>query len=674
MRIEWLAEVITDGDPVDWVEAEDGCTTEADRAVVRNLRIVSEISDYSRGDESSGLAEAPTLGDPAPRAGATRPAPRPLEPGTMWGPLRIEARVGSGGFGQVYRAHDTRLDRAVALKILHPDEVLDEARALADGRLMARVRHPNVVTVYGAERRDDGVGIWMEFIDGRTLEEIQKHLGPLGARDAAGIAIDLCGALAAVHREGLIHGDVKAQNVMKEKGGRLLLMDFGAARDLRSAPAAEIVSGTPLYLAPECFEGRPPTQRSDIYSLGVLVYHLVTGSFPVRADSLAELHGAHARGETHLLRDVRPDLPRPFIEVVEKALSRDPADRYESVGRMQHALSRALDLEDARETAPPAEAPAAPAPSASPRRRIALAAGILVAVAAAVATGRVAWGPGPDPIGPAVAGRGGEPPPSVPEPGSGGPDAELPAVPGAATDRGLPADRTGPGPIPPETTRLTDPPLIAAPPASPRADSPVSAPLPAGATDPESASFTIRAGLYRSVGTENEILVPGARIALGDQLHMKLDTSTSLHVYVLNHDDEGRTFVLFPRPDGELVNPLPAGTHRLPGPRRGDAVQLDWQVDSAGGREQILIVASRSRLDAVEEAIAALPPGRFHAEVGREEAIRLRGIGGVAPRPDLGGQAPPRRIFDTVKRLAHAEEQARGTWLRQIDLENPRRD
>ncbi len=210
-----------------------------------------------------------------------------------------------------------------------------------EGRLLARVRHPNVVTVYGADRIDGRVGLWMEFVRGRTLEAVLRDQGPFGADEATLIGLDLCRALSAVHGAGLIHRDVKAQNVMREAGGRIVLMDFGTGReDLSDRPAD--LAGTPLYVAPEVFGGAPATAQSDIYSVGVLLFHLVTGAYPVKGRTAADLREAHGQRRRGWLRDARPDLPDAFVHAVECALDVDPAKRYESAGAMGGALARVL--------------------------------------------------------------------------------------------------------------------------------------------------------------------------------------------------------------------------------------------------------------------------------------------------------------------------------------------
>ncbi len=210
---------------------------------------------------------------------------------------------------------------------------------LAEGRLLARVAHPNVITVYGAESVEGRVGLWMEFIRGLTLEDVLKQHGAFSAREATFIGLDLCRALAAVHATGLVHRDVKAANVMREQGGRIVLMDFGAGGDLETKGDGEQMAGTPLYLAPEIFAGRPATVRSDLYSLGVLLYRLATGAYPVSGATLAELAAAHRDGRFVRLRDARPNLPDGFVHVVERALSPSPENRFESAGAMEQALA-----------------------------------------------------------------------------------------------------------------------------------------------------------------------------------------------------------------------------------------------------------------------------------------------------------------------------------------------
>jgi serine/threonine-protein kinase len=213
-----------------------------------------------------------------------------------WGHLQLLALAGQGGFGHVYRAWDSRLDREVALKLLpamrrRPSGGI--VSAITEGRLLARVRHPNVVTAYGAEQIGDIVGLWMEFVHGKTLSELLAHGVPFSVAEATGICLDLCAAVSAVHDAGVLHGDIKASNVMRTNDGRVVLMDFGSSRVKGDTSMA---AGTPPYLAPEVLQGEAVTVRSDVYSLGVLLFHLVTDEYPVAGNfDRADLHPAISR-------------------------------------------------------------------------------------------------------------------------------------------------------------------------------------------------------------------------------------------------------------------------------------------------------------------------------------------------------------------------------------------
>jgi tetratricopeptide (TPR) repeat protein/TolB-like protein len=314
-----IADRIADGEPVAWESGDDGPPT---TPLIEHLRALERLGQAFRG--AAGHARAPS--DPE---------------SWTWGHLRVRAPLGEGSFGEVFRAHDTVLDRDVALKLskraFGPDT---ERRFLEEARRLARVRHPNVVTVYGADVSGGRVGLWTDLVDGETLESLLQRQGPLSAREAALIGLDLCGALAAVHVQGLVHGDVKAANVMRERGGRIVLMDFGTVKELpRHGGEPVVTRGTPLVLAPELLRGQPPTPASDLYSLGVLLYRLVTGRHPVEGDDVLEIARKHARGEWTPLRDVRPDLPDAFVRTVEQALAPDPARRYASAGVMERALA-----------------------------------------------------------------------------------------------------------------------------------------------------------------------------------------------------------------------------------------------------------------------------------------------------------------------------------------------
>jgi len=331
-RLLTLAEAVADGSAVDWADAESSAGSRRQRGFIRNLRTLA------------GLAEFHWRTDPV--------APSPSPALTAWGPLEIRGEVGSGTFGTVYRAWESRLERAVALKVLHDERpAADAALVINEGSLLARVRHPNVVTIFGADCVGGRVGLWMEFVHGRTLKEIHQKQGPFSAQEAIVIGLDLCGALAAVHKAGFLHCDVKAQNVMREAGGRIVLMDFGAAAVASAGRNAAAAAGTPLYLAPEVIAGERPTVQSDLYSLGVLIYYLVSGEFPVIGSSLAEVRHAHQQKGRAFLRDVRPDLPAAFVRLIDDATAVAPAHRPQTAGEFEFLLETATGRSRPRETA-----------------------------------------------------------------------------------------------------------------------------------------------------------------------------------------------------------------------------------------------------------------------------------------------------------------------------------
>ena len=263
----------------------------------------------------------------------------------MWGSLEILEEIGRGGFGVVYRAWEPALAREVALKIIRPRDPSPETLGsiLREGQLLARVRHANVVAVHGAQQIGDEVGLWMEFVRGRSLSNLVRADGPRAAEEAAVIGLSLCQALAAVHQAGVLHRDIKAHNIMREAGGRIVLMDFGAGQLLEGPRhPEERAIGTPSYMAPEVLAGGRASARSDIYSLGVLLYYLVTGTFPVDGTSWTDFLLAHARFERRPLGDVRPDIPASFVRVVEKATAIKPDERYGSPGAMLADLTAAV--------------------------------------------------------------------------------------------------------------------------------------------------------------------------------------------------------------------------------------------------------------------------------------------------------------------------------------------
>ena len=262
-----------------------------------------------------------------------------------WGPFELIERLGGGASGDVYKVRDKHLKNHVALKLFHRERVasVELDTLLVEGRQHALVKHPNIAVIHGADENDGRVGIWMEYIDGATLRELVEEQGTFGAAETVNIARELCSALAAVHQQGLTHGDIKAQNVMREKGGRIVLMDFSSSRDVEldeDSPGGLV--GTPIYMAPELFDDKPSNFRSDIYALGVLLFYLVTGRHPYEARTLKKLKEEVNARKPMLLDDLRPDLPSGFVHAVHKAIAWNPDDRFQSAGEFQAALREAV--------------------------------------------------------------------------------------------------------------------------------------------------------------------------------------------------------------------------------------------------------------------------------------------------------------------------------------------
>jgi Protein kinase domain len=339
-NLQSLVASVADGWPQDWTALEARADDELTRHGLKNLRVITAIADFHR----SGRSVKPPPGDghsSTPTDGQLVVELRPVV--KQWGRFLLRRKLGEGAFGDVYSAYDPQLDREVALKLLKPvcSSSDQDRRLLGEARMLAQVRHPNVASVFGADLYDGRAGLWMELISGLTLEQQLRSRGPLSACEAALVGQDVCRALTAVHRAGLVHRDVKTANVIREVGGRIVLTDFGAGRFRAGEPKRELV-GTPHYVAPEVVAGAEATQLSDIYSLGVLLYRLVTGAYPRPSTGWDDLLEIDPLGSPPSLRDLRSDLSETFVSVVEQALSSDPSERPQSAGALCAVLGLVL--------------------------------------------------------------------------------------------------------------------------------------------------------------------------------------------------------------------------------------------------------------------------------------------------------------------------------------------
>jgi serine/threonine-protein kinase len=247
--------------------------------------------------------------------------------GQIIGKYKILATLGSGGFGTVYRAEDTWINKTVALKVPHKQGV-DFGELLREPRLLATLNHPNIVTILTAEKQEQVFFIVMEFVPGETLESIVARDGPLDLARTLDYTCQICNAVDHAHRHGVLHRDLRPSNVLVSGNGLVKVADFGTSRFLEIAAHGTTIIGSPPYMAPEQFHGKA-VFASDVYSVGVTMYQMLTGDLPYDTRSPSEL-GRLKRGE--LLTPSRlknPKIPRAIDAIVLKAMAPDSHHRYQ---------------------------------------------------------------------------------------------------------------------------------------------------------------------------------------------------------------------------------------------------------------------------------------------------------------------------------------------------------
>lgn len=291
-----------------------------------------------------------------------------IQPGHSLSHYRIVDKIGAGGMGEVYRAIDDKLGREVALKVLPADMARDPdrlARFQREARAVAALNNPHIVTIYSVEEAGGLHFLTMELVEGRSLDHLIPASG-LSVEQVVEIAGALAGALAAAHEKGIVHRDLKPANVMVTADGRVKILDFGLAKDVSAVETggatltaagltqAGLVMGTPAYMSPEQIAGRPVDHRTDIFSLGVVLHEMITGTRPFQGASLAELASAILRDAPASLSEIRADLPSDLVRLTRRCLEKDP------LHRVQTARDVSNEFRDLARHSSPKLAPATP--------------------------------------------------------------------------------------------------------------------------------------------------------------------------------------------------------------------------------------------------------------------------------------------------------------------------
>src|SRR5262245_25573047 len=265
----------------------------------------------------------------------------PLDSGAKLGVYEIRGQLGAGGMGMVYRAHDPRLGRDIALKIL-PDDVARNPDSLArferEARTVAALNHPHIVTIYSTEEAAALKFITMEMIDGRTLDQLIPPIG-ISLGQFFNVSIAIADALSAAHQKRITHRDLKPGNVMVTESGMVKVLDFGLARageDLAPNEQATLLTqagtvlGTAPYMSPEQVEARAIDPRSDIFSLGIVMYEMVTGSRPFKGETSTSLMLSILKDHPRPISEIRSDAPEGIVQVIARCLEKNPKDRVQT--------------------------------------------------------------------------------------------------------------------------------------------------------------------------------------------------------------------------------------------------------------------------------------------------------------------------------------------------------
>lgn len=314
-----VAEAVAEGRPIDW----NALALRTDADVLDRLHEISNLAGRFGWENDVSKFKSGENTEPTFR---------------VWAHLQVNEELGRGSSGVVYRAWDPILQRYVALKLCNSDGA-NQDDLLREAQLMARVDHTGVLKIHGAAKYQGQVGFWSDLVAGDSISSRLEREGSLSAMEVVAVGLELCAALAAIHAHELVHGDVKAQNVMRRRDGHYVLVDFGSSTPTQ---ALSQVSGTPLYLAPELLAGGPAAPADDLYSLGVLLFLMLSGRFPVEASSLLGLVECHRTGSRCYLVDLVPGVTPKLATVIERSVSADRRERFRSAGEVADALRSCL--------------------------------------------------------------------------------------------------------------------------------------------------------------------------------------------------------------------------------------------------------------------------------------------------------------------------------------------
>jgi serine/threonine protein kinase/Flp pilus assembly protein TadD len=305
----------------------------------------SDAATLPHGTPVPGTSPGLPYSSPALASSSSISAFQGLQPGVLFGGrYEIQGVLGQGGMGAVYKARDRELDRLIALKVIRPELATDPAILLRFKQeliLSRNITHKNVVRIYDLGEADGIRFISMEYVDGEDLRTLLRRAGKFSPKEAISVVEQVCRALDSAHSEGVIHRDLKPQNIMRDKHGRIVVMDFGLARSLGDSGLTQTgaIVGTLEYMSPEQALGTTLDQRSDIFSVGLIFYELLTGKAPYAADTAIASLMKRTREDAESASDVDASVPRSLSAIVSRCLEREPANRYHSAVELLQQLT-----------------------------------------------------------------------------------------------------------------------------------------------------------------------------------------------------------------------------------------------------------------------------------------------------------------------------------------------